>query len=146
MDFSYKEKAVIQNDFLEKGWNANKICTEYPTKNWNRVLVYRLLKRFTEDDSMERRSGSGRPRTITTEENTDLIKDLICSQEDNPGSHMSPRNSEKHTGINRTSIRRMTKKRGLKQYKRLKVPMMSLGTKQRRTNRAGILAEKFEKQ
>jgi len=40
---------------------------------------------------MKRRPDSGRPRTITTEENEDLVEDLICSQEDTPGSHLSSR-------------------------------------------------------
>jgi len=39
----------------------------------------------------------------------------------------------------------MVKRRGLKQFKQLKTPMMSLGTKKRRTERAGALAEKFGK-
>lgn len=145
MVFSDEEKAVIKNDFLEKGWNANRICTEHPTTKWNRVSVYRLLKRFQANESMKRRPGSGRPVSITTVENEDLVEDLICSQEDNPGSHLSPREIEKHTGISRTSIRRMVKRRGLKQYKRLKTPMMNSGTKERRKERAAVLAEKFGK-
>ena len=64
---------------------------EHPTKSWNRVSVYRLLKRFQEDNSIYRRAGSGRQYTITAGENENLIKNLICSQEDNPGTHMSPR-------------------------------------------------------
>ena len=43
---------------------------------------------------MNRRTGSGRQR-ITTEENGNLIEDLICSQEDNPRSHMLSRVVEK---------------------------------------------------
>lgn len=145
MVFSSDEKAVIKNDFLEKGWNANRICTEHPTKNWDRVSVYRLLKRFQETGTMERKQGSGRPRTVCTEENENLVEQLICSQEDNPGSHMSPREIEKHTGINRSVVRRIVKSRGLRQFKRLKTPMMSAGTKERRTTRAGLLAERFGK-
>ena len=95
MVFCNKEKAVIKNDFLERGWNAYKICKEHQTKSWNRVSVYTLLKRFQEDSSMYRRAGSGRHRTITTKENKNLIENLIFSQEDNPGSHMSPRELKK---------------------------------------------------
>ena len=140
-----EDKAIIKNDFLEKGWNANRICTEHPTRSWNRVSVYRLLGKFKESGSMERKPGSGRPRTVCTEENEDLVEELICSQEDNPGSHMSPREIEKHTGISRTSVRRMVHSKGLRQFKRLKTPMMSSGTKERRTTRAGELAERFGK-
>ena len=67
------EKAVIKNDFLERGCNAFKFCKEHLTKSWNRISVCRLLKRFNENNSMIRRADSGRQRTITTEENEELI-------------------------------------------------------------------------
>ena len=117
MVFFNEEKAVIKNDFLEKGWNAYKICKEHPTKSWNRVSVYRLLKIFQEDNSMDRRAGSGRQQTITTEENENLIENLICSQEDNPGSHMSPGEIEKNTGLSRTS-REVEKNTGISRTSR----------------------------
>ena len=92
MSFSSDDKAVIiKNDFFEKDWNANEICKHHPLKNWNRVYVYRLLKKFEETGSMDRKSGSRRPRTVSTKENEDLVEELICSQKDNPGSHLSPR-------------------------------------------------------
>ena len=89
--FSNEKKAVIKSGFLERGWNAYKICKKHPGKSWNRVSVFRLLKRFQEDNYMVGRAGSGRQRTITTEENENLIKYLIFLQEHNPGSHTSPR-------------------------------------------------------
>ena len=73
MFFYNKEKAVIKNDFLERGWNAYKLCMEHPTKSWNRVSACSLLKRFQEDNSMDKRVGSGRQRTNTTEGNENLI-------------------------------------------------------------------------
>ena len=63
---------------------------------------------------MYRRAASGRQRTIITEENENLTENLICLQEDYPGSRMSPREVEKNTGTSRTSERRMIKRRGLK--------------------------------
>ena len=91
MVFSNEEKAVIKNDFLERAWNAYKICNEHSIKSLNRVSVYRLLKRFQEDNSMDRRAGPGRQRTITTEKNEIILKILsvhkkiilvaICRQE-----------------------------------------------------------------
>ena len=109
-----EDKAVIKNDFLEKGWSYYRICKEHPTKNWNKVSVYRLLKRFKEENTMDRKIGSGRPRTVTNEENEELVAELICSQEENPGTHMSPREIEKNTGISRSSVKRMIKRKGLK--------------------------------
>ena len=58
---------------------------------------------------MERKQGSVRPQTPCTQENENLVEQLIFSQEDNRGSHMSPHEIEKHTGIDRSAIRRMVK-------------------------------------
>ena len=60
---------------------------------------------------MERRPGSERPRTVTTAENEEMVEELICSQEEKPGTHLSPREIEKYTGISRSSVRRMVKRK-----------------------------------
>ena len=77
----------------------DRIFEEHASKNWNRVSAHRLLKRFEKDDSMDRRPASVRPVTFTTEENEELVGDLICSQEENPGTHLQPREIGKVTGI-----------------------------------------------
>ena len=92
---------------------------------------------------MDRRPGSGRPRTATTRENEEIVLDLICSREESPGSYMSPTEIEKHTGISRLFVRRMVKRKGLKQFKRLKTQRMSEGTRERRTKIADALAERI---
>ena len=61
---------------------------------------------------MKRRPGSGRPRYAITPENEEIVEQLICSQEESPGTHMSPREAERHNGIKRSSIVRMVKKNG----------------------------------
>ena len=48
---------------------------------------------------MDRRASSGRQRTIIANENKNLIENLICLKEDNPGSHMSPKEVEKKTPV-----------------------------------------------
>ena len=109
------------------------------------MSVHRLLRRFEKDGSMDRRPGSGGPVTVTAEENEELVGDLICSQEKNPGTHLSPRKIEKVTDISQMSVRRMVKRRGLKQFKRVKAPRMSSSTQQRPTERAEALAKIFWK-
>ena len=39
--------------------------------------------------------------------NERIVGELIFSQEDRPGTHLSPREIEKYTGIDRSVIRRM---------------------------------------
>ena len=52
--------------------------------------------------------GSG---SVCTPENEQIVGELICSQEDRPGTHLSPREIDKYTGIDRSAVRRMVKRR-----------------------------------
>ena len=125
--FSKEDKIIIQNDYEEKGWSAYKTWKNQSLKNWTYTSVKRLLKRFKDSDTMNRKEGSGRPRSVTTEENTDLIEELICSQEEAPHTYLAPRKIAKQTGISRSSIRRMIKRRKFCQFKRVKTPEMNHG-------------------
>ena len=40
-----KQKAVIENDFNEKGWNAYKIWNEHPSFECSRMAVHNLIKK-----------------------------------------------------------------------------------------------------
>ena len=82
---------------------------------------------------MDRRLGSGRPVTVTTEENEERVGDFICSQEQNTCTHFSPREIEKFTSIGQMSVRRMVKRRGLRQFKRVKTPRVSSATQKWQT-------------
>ena len=58
---------------------------------------------------MNRKDGYDQTRSVT-EENTDIIEELICSQEA-PHTHLAPWIIAKQTGISRFSIRRIIKKK-----------------------------------
>ena len=88
---------------------------------------------------------SGRPRSVTIEENVDLIEGLICSQEEAPHTHLAPRKISEQTGISRLSIRRMIKRRNFRQFKKIKISEINDGCRNRRYARAIALAEKFER-
>ena len=103
------------------------------------------MKCFKDSGTMNRKESSGQPRSVTTEENTDLIEELICSQEEAPHTHLAPRKIAEQTGISRSSIRRMIKRRNFRQFKRVKTPEMNDGCRNRRYARAIALAEKFER-
>ena len=102
------------------------------------------LKRFKDSGTMNRKEGSGQPRSVTTEENTDLIEELICSQEEAPHTHQAPCKIAKQTGISRPSIRRIIKRRNFHQFKKVKTPEINGRCRNRRFARAIALAEKFE--
>ena len=79
-------------------------------KNWTYTFVKILLKRFKDSGATNRKKGSGRPRSVTTEENTNLIEELVCPQDEAVHTCLGPHKIAKQTGISRFSIRRMIKK------------------------------------
>jgi len=57
---------------------------ELPTKFWKKTTLNNFLKRLRCTD---RKSGSGQPRTVRTDENIDAVNELVLSQEDALQSH-----------------------------------------------------------
>jgi len=56
----------------------------------------RLIKKIDNYGSAERKSGSGRPRSVRTADNVSMIKDMMCSQDDAPCNHKNPRKIQEH--------------------------------------------------
>ena len=69
-----RRQVIIENDYEGKGWSAYKIWEDHSSKNWTYTSAKRLLKRFKDNGTMNRKQCSGRPRSTTTEENTDKLK------------------------------------------------------------------------
>jgi len=83
----------------------SRLLAEFPDKGWTNGFVHplsgnsasnllaskrtcsinRLFQKLRETGTVDRRVGSGRPRSARTEENIDVVDDLIVSQEDKPG-------------------------------------------------------------
>ena len=94
---------------------------------------------------MKRRTSSVRPITVTTDENAELVEEIVCSQEEFPGTHKSLREIARNVGISRSSVRRLVKRRKISQFKRMETPQMNNGTGIRRTIRLRNLAERFNR-
>ena len=73
MLFSNEDKIIIQSDNKEKSWSAYKIWKNHPTIKLDYSPVKLLLKKIRETGSMDKRHGLGWCRTVSTEENMDLI-------------------------------------------------------------------------
>ena len=91
MVFSNEDKIIIQNDYEEKIWSAYKIWKSHSSKIWDYSSVKRLLQKFGETGSMDRGHDSWQSRTVSMEENMDLIEELVCSQEELPHTHLAPK-------------------------------------------------------
>ena len=66
-----------------------------------------LLKKIDETGDVIWKEGFGRPRSVRTEENIQEVEEMILSQEDDPGSHLTPAEIAKKLDIDRRSISRM---------------------------------------
>ena len=112
MVFSDEDKAVIKH-FHHRGYTAYKIWKENPKKNWDKTSVKRLINRFLEKGTMERKEGSGRNRTARTPTNEEAVEELICSQEDASETHLSPRNIVEELEITHSSVCRIFREKKL---------------------------------
>jgi len=81
------DRSLIKGLRTEKNGRPNK---KFPNKRWSVASVNRLIKKIDNYRSAERKSGSGRPRSLRTADNVSLIQDMICSQDDAPCSHKNP--------------------------------------------------------
>lgn len=72
------------------------------------------------------------------------MSELICSQDDDPHSHKSPREIERETGIPRSSVQRIVKQDlQLKTYKRVIGQKLNENVKLKRLQRSRQLLERF---
>jgi len=104
MILTKEDRILIENLFLLKGYGAKRLIKEFPTKNWKKTTLNDFLKRLRDTSSVERRAGSGRPRTARTDENINTVDELVLSQEDTPQSHHTTRQIARETGIHHSSV------------------------------------------
>ena len=107
------------------------------------MAVHNLIKKIKETGSTDRRKGSGRSVTATTEENASILEELVYSQEDEPGTHNPIKQMAPWISISKSSVHHLVKKKNLHFYKRLKTPQMNSACRKRRAERAGKLLQRF---
>ena len=71
------------------------------------------------------KKGSGQKATAATSENEELVEELICSQEEYPGTHYSIRKIASALSVSKTSVHRIVKRTGFSAYKRLTTQHMT---------------------
>lgn len=143
MVYSSGDKATIETCFLEKGWRGAKIAMEFPGKNWTRNSINRIIKRIEMTGTSDRKQGGGRHATVCTQQNTDYVEEMIQSQEEEPGTHLSQRQIAKNLRVSRQSVQRMAKNLQLKAFKRIKVSRRDGNVKQKRKTRCRLLNDRF---
>ena len=107
---SSEDKVLIKQLRIHKEHNARPLMTEFPDKVWTKRTLCRLIKHIDSTGSVERKKGSGRPRTTLRPENVEAVQELVMSQEGNPGTHKSVNAIARETGTSRSSVQRIVKR------------------------------------
>lgn len=142
--FTSEDKMRIQT-LCEQGLGYRRILAAYPQKQWKLDTVKDICERYQKTGSaITRKVGSGRPKSARRDENIFAVSQLICSQDDQPGTSKSTREISRTLSISQTSVMEIAKKDlGLRCFKRVPVQILSTATKQKRLDRARALLRRL---
>ena len=72
---------------MSKGKGAKAIRSAYPKKNWGLSTLKAICRQIDMTGSaVDRKMGSGRAKSVRSENNIAKVQQLICSQKEAPGS------------------------------------------------------------
>ena len=145
MPFSDEDKILIKHYRLDKRYGRKRLLVEFPEKNWKAGGLDKLIRKIDVTGSVGRLRGSGRPKSARTEENIEIVEELVQSQEE-PGTHKSPREIERETGISRSTVRRIAKNDlQLNQFKGVKGQKLSTMDEKKETKASSSFTQKDNK-
>jgi len=98
-----EDKTLIKNVWGLKKYGVKWLIKEFPNKKWSKRGVEDFQKRLRTTRSIEWTPGSGRPHTMRTAENVDVVGDLVQTQENQPQTHLSTRQILWELGIPQTN-------------------------------------------
>jgi len=73
MKIADEDAVLIKNLYLSKGWGARKLLTELRDKGWKLGSIDYLPKKIRKTGTVNRQSGSDRPRSARTDENIETV-------------------------------------------------------------------------
>ena len=62
------------------------------------------MKKIDETGDVARKEGSGRPKSVRTEENIELVEEMILSKKDQPETHSTPAEIALELNVDRRSV------------------------------------------
>jgi transposase len=107
MVFSAEDRILVENLYKFKGYGPKKLIKEFPGKYWNINGLKTLLKKLRSTGTTARKPGSGRRRSVRTDENVAVVNDLVLSQEDAPKTHRTIRQIARETDVHRSTVHRI---------------------------------------
>lgn len=90
---SEDDRTLIRILRIEKHLNAYQMMNEFPARNWSKNNLNRLIRQIDASASSKRKPVTGCLRSARrpTANNIACVAELVCSQEDNPGTSKSHR-------------------------------------------------------
>ena len=104
MPFTEEDKHLIKVLRTEKGYSSRRFLKEFRNTDWSRQGLDKLLNKIDKHGSIERIIGSGRPRSVRTQETIGAVGELAMSQEEKPGTHRSVRQISHELSMLRSSV------------------------------------------
>lgn len=144
MVLSEDDKVIIQYLREKFGHGARKIVRNNPSKGWKVRTVTDFLQKLKDTGSRDRKPGSGRPRSARTSSNADAVEGLVLSQEGQPGTSLSERETARVIGISQSSVHRLIKDRLINTFKRVPVLALDATVKRKRAERCNKLLKRFK--
>lgn len=146
MVFSYEHKVIIKYLREKYTHGARKIVADHPEFGWNEHGVKKLLKKIDETGDIARKEGSGRPKTSRTDENIEMVEEMILSQEE-PGTHQTPAEIAAELGIHRRQVQQIIDEDlDLKPIRKMKVQSLSDADMEKRNTRAVKLLRTYTRE
>jgi len=141
---THDDKMRIQT-LREQGMGYKAIKSAYPDKNWSIDTLKTICRRIDVTGSaVDRKKGSGRPKSARSINNIDKVQQLIYSQEDEPGTSRSTRQVAAEVGISQRSVVRIAKHDlKLTSFKRMPVQVITDATKSKRLARCRALLRRL---
>ena len=107
---AYEDKVIIKYLRTKFKHGAKRIVADHPEKDWKVATLNDLISKIDTTGDIDRKPGSGRPKSAWTDRNIDFVRELICSQDDAPGTHLTPAEIILHIDTaSESSVRRIIK-------------------------------------
>ena len=104
MPFTEEDKHLIKVLRTEKGYSSRRFLKEFSNRGWSPQGLEKYLNKIDKHDSIERIIGSGRPRSVRTQETIGAVDELARSQEEKPSTRRSVRQKSRELSIPRSSV------------------------------------------
>ena len=119
------------------------VAGKFSGKGWKLGTVKSICKRVDDCVSATVRM-SGLPKMAQTEENVNHVAELICSQDDQPGTSKSTRQIAKDLTVSQTSLRRIAiKDLNLSAFRRVPAQVLTDATKTNRLEQCNQLLRRL---